>query len=411
MTPKIILLLTLTTLPITFYFYRLTKNKIQKNQKELSLISPKVNALTQQSVFGYIDIILTNSKEYYTNQYKKHLNKSIKLNVKIFTLMSIPSKIIEVAIISAMTILIIIALKTNLEKQEILNFLGLFAIAAYKLIPSLNKITVSTLSFKSYQFTLNHLSKTLSNKTFENNSTPKQTEVTFNEKITINNLSFEYKKNEPILNALTFDIHKGETIGIIGKSGSGKTTLMNILLGLYNSTQGTIKIDNSLLSKTTKESWYRKIGYVQQNIFLLDASIKENIAFGTDSNEINIEKINQAIDAANLSELIESLPHGINTKVGELGNLISGGQKQRIGIARALYSNAEVLLFDEATSALDNETEQQITQTLSKLSEDNKKLTIIVIAHRYSTLQNCDRIIELENGKIKSIKQYNDLEH
>lgn len=408
--PRVILLLSVSVVPITFLFYRFTKRRVQSLQQRQSLLTPMLNALTQQSIFGMIDVILTNTKELYLKNYRKLLDENKFLSTAIITYMSIPAKIIEVAIISAITLLIIVGLNSGVDKSETLTFLGVFALAAYRLIPSFNKITVSILSFKSYQYTLNFLSKSLREikpETLEKQ--PKPELITFNDEIKIEELYFEYKNNQPIIKSLNFKIKKGETIGIIGKSGSGKTTLMNILLGLLNNYKGQILIDNLPLSKKNKQSWYQKVGYVQQNIFLLDGTIEENIAFGIAPENFNHEKIKKCIDDANLNDLIEKLPFGTKTKVGELGNLISGGQKQRIGIARALYSDAEVLFFDEATSALDKETENQITETLKSLSKSNSQLTMIVIAHRHSTLKHCDKIIELEHGTIQSIKSYNEL--
>jgi ABC-type multidrug transport system fused ATPase/permease subunit len=410
--PRIIFLLSISVVPVTFLFYRFTKRKVQALQQRQALLIPMLNTLAQQSIFGIIDVILTNTKNLYLKNYNKLLNESKYLNTALITYMSIPAKIIEVAIISAITLLIIVGLKSGIEKKETLTFLGVFALAAYRLIPSFNKITVSILSFKSYQYTLNFLSRSLRNikpETLEDeiSSIP----IDFNHSMKIENLSFEYKKNQPIIHNISLEISKGETVGIIGKSGSGKTTLMNIFLGLLDNYEGVIKIDNHILSKANLQSWHKKVGYVQQNIFLLDSTIKENIAFGIEPNLIDDTKIKTCIEAANLTELITNLPFGLDTKVGELGNAISGGQKQRIGIARALYSDAEILFFDEATSALDKETESQITDTLKSLSTTNAQLTMIVIAHRYSTLEHCDRIIELDNGKISSIKNFNELKN
>lgn len=408
--PKTILLLIAVILPLTVIFYKLAKNKVQHYQKQQAILAPVISALAQQSIFGHNDITITNTVDYYLKKYDKNLSKSIEYNEKIFTLMQVPSKITEVAIISSMILLVTIAITTNIEKESILMFLGVFALAAFKLAPSFNKITSSIMSIKSYQYTLNFLSQALNDVVLNRNEQSiEEKEFKFDEEIKVTDLSFKYKKGTNVLNNISFSIKKGETIGVIGKSGSGKSTLMNILLGLFDSYEGKIIIDNEKLSKETLNSWHSKIGYVQQNIFLLDATIKENIAFGVDEQDIDYLKIQQVIESSNLTELIETLPNGIETKVGELGSLISGGQKQRIGIARSLYSDAEVLFFDEATSALDNDTETQITNTLNQLSKSNSKLTIIIIAHRYSTLINCDRIIELKNGRIESIKKYEDL--
>ncbi len=407
---RMMVLLLGSIVPVTFLFYRFTKRKVQKLQQRQSLLTPALNAHVQESIFGITDVILTNTKEYYRKKYQKLLTENKFLSTALITYMSVPAKIIEVAVISAITLLIIAGLYLDIDKKETLTFLGVFALAAYRLIPSFNKITVSILSFKSYQYTLNILSRVLKDSSVSDDSKQvNQDQILFEKEIKINNLHFEYLKGKPIITNLNFEIRKGETIGIIGKSGSGKSTLMNILLGLLDNYKGDLIIDNKKINKENISNWHKKIGYVQQNIFLLDGSIKQNIAFGIEHNKINDTKVNECIKAANLTDLIKELPLGLETRVGELGNLISGGQKQRIGIARALYSDAEILFFDEATSALDIDTEAQITETFNLLSNSNKQLTMIVIAHRYSTLENCDRIIELENGIIKSVKKYSDL--
>ncbi|MCT4581227.1 MAG: ABC transporter ATP-binding protein/permease [Flavobacteriales bacterium] len=400
--PNIILLLSITIAPITFLFYRHIKRKIQVTQKKQSLLIPKLNALAQQSIFGYIDVILTNTKDFFSSHFDNVLEENKNLSAKIITFMSIPAKVIEISIISSITLLIFIGIIYDIDKNNTVKFLGIFALSAYRLIPSFNKMTVSILSFKSYQYTLNFLTHSLSNIQKEKKTTPSE-EMSFKSSIEIKNLFFEYTKGSPVLNNISFTIQKGDTIGIIGKSGSGKTTLMNILLGLIQQTSGKILIDNK---KTLQKSdLQQKVGYVQQSIFLTDGSIKENIAFGIPENLIDIDKIYRCIKDANLEELINSLPNGIETKVGELGSQISGGQKQRIGIARVLYSDAEILFFDEATSALDQDTEKQITNTLQLLSKSDKKLTMIIIAHRLSTLKHCNKIFKIDKGDL-SLSQH-----
>ncbi len=390
--PKLIIISAI--IPIIYIFYRITNKKIQALQQRLAHVAPKLNSIAQQSVFGHIDILLSQTKKNYIKQYDEYLDENKELNTKVFTYIYIPSKLIEVGIISVIIILIIIGLLSNQNNEDTINFLGLFAIAAYRLIPSFNRITVSLMNFKSYQYTLVSLGKTLSllrNKKTTNANDP----LTFNQSIALKNISFSYKKGVPIIDDFSLTINKGDNIGIVGKSGSGKSTLMSIILGVFTSYEGDILVDNQKITSKNINSWFRKIGYVQQNIFLLDGTIRENIAFGKLPHEIDDNKVLESIEKASLTELIDSLPNGINTKVGELGNAISGGQKQRIGIARALYSDSEILLFDEATSALDETTEKTIIETIKKLSKSNQKLTTITIAHKLSSLEYCNKIIDI----------------
>jgi ABC-type bacteriocin/lantibiotic exporter with double-glycine peptidase domain len=232
-------------------------------------------------------------------------------------------------------------------------------------------------------------------KTKEQNQTE---QLVFDKKLDISNVTFKYPNSEKvILNNLTIEIKKGETIGIIGSSGSGKTTLINIILGFLKAQEGCIKLDDVIIKESNLSACRNIIGYVKQNVFILDGTITENIAVGINSSEINIEKINETIRLTKLQDFVSSLPNGIDTQIGEQGSKLSGGQKQRIAIARALYHNAEILIFDEATSALDNETEREITESIESLV-GNK--TMIIVAHRYSTLKNCNRVIEMKDGKV-----------
>ncbi|MEP7170954.1 MAG: ATP-binding cassette domain-containing protein, partial [Bacteroidota bacterium] len=228
----------------------------------------------------------------------------------------------------------------------------------------------------------------------------------FEKEIMIRDVSFRFPdSDQAVINHLSFTIKKGEKIGFVGTSGSGKTTLMNILLRFYIENTGDVLVDGVKLTRDNMSGWRKKIGYVKQDIFLIDGTVKENIAFGED--EVDEVRLMKAIKQASLDKFVQSLPEGVNTLIGEHGSRLSGGQKQRIGIARSLYRNAEILIFDEATSALDNATEQEVTESIDSLSETNK--TIFIIAHRITTLKNCDKIYELKNGEISGMHKYHEL--
>jgi ATP-binding cassette, subfamily B, bacterial PglK len=233
-----------------------------------------------------------------------------------------------------------------------------------------------------------------------------QEEIRFQSEIDLRNIYYRFPgKDNYVLNDIDLTIRKGEKIGIVGSSGSGKTTLMNVLLRFYTEEKGGIYIDGKKLEPSHLASWRNKIGYVKQDIFLLDATIRENIAFGEDS--ADEERLMNAVKQASLDELIQSLPEGLETQIGERGSRLSGGQRQRISIARSLYRNAEVLIFDEATSALDTQTEQEVTEAIDSLSEVHK--TIFIIAHRVTTLKNTDRIYELKDGRVNGVYSYDEL--
>ena len=217
------------------------------------------------------------------------------------------------------------------------------------------------------------------------------------EGIELRNVSFKFDDAQrPTIENLSFTIKRGERLGIRGASGVGKTTLFNLILGLYRPTSGVIIVDGLELTQERMAKWHNSIGYVSQSVFISDGTLAENIAFGVDEQNIDYRRVNEAIAQANLMEFVESLSKGINTPIGEQGSRISGGQRQRIGIARALYKGCDIMLFDEATSSLDEVCEESINESITRLKEQNPNLTIVVIAHRESTLEYCDRVITLE---------------
>jgi len=231
--------------------------------------------------------------------------------------------------------------------------------------------------------------------------------IPFQNKITFTNLSFRYTPQTPlVLKNVDLTIKKAITIGFIGITGSGKTTMLDIIMGLLSPTSGTLEIDGQAITTCNNRAWQAHIAHVPQTIFLADSTIEENIAFGVPSNKINHNRVKQAAEQAQIADIIETWPKKYQTFVGERGIRLSGGQRQRIGIARDLYKQADVIIFDEATSALDNETEQAVMQAIESLSND---LTILIIAHRLTTLKNCEQIVELGDGGIKRIGSYQDI--
>jgi ABC-type multidrug transport system fused ATPase/permease subunit len=226
--------------------------------------------------------------------------------------------------------------------------------------------------------------------------------LSFNQAIEVRNLSFRFNNgSHDTLHNLSLTIRKGEKVGINGESGVGKTTLLNILLGLYKPTSGGVYIDGERLDETNLRRWQNSIGYVSQSTFLSDTTILANIAFGCDEEDVDRERVDEVVEAASLTDFVASLPEGLNTRIGECGALLSGGQRQRIGIARALYKRADTLFFDEATSSLDSATEQSINQAIEHLSASNSNLTIVVVAHRDSSLDYCDRVVTMESAKCR----------
>lgn len=315
---------------------------------------------------------------------------------------SLPRIIIEVFIVTALLSLIIVKILMGAMPSDILPLLGVLALAAFRLMPSANRIvsTFNNIKFQMpffeemYEELLKVREKMMDGETF---IFPKKGEkMPFAKKISIEHISFRYAKDSKIIfSDVDFVIPKGAFVGIVGASGVGKTTLVDILLGLLEPNKGRVTVDNVDI-KEQLSGWRSNLAYVPQVIYLIDASIAENIALGEEKDNIDLEHVQWAVRMAGLSGFVRELPSGLDTQVGDRGVRLSGGQRQRIGIARALYQNPEILVLDEATSALDSETEKAITKTILNFKG---KLTIISIAHRLSTLENCDFKVRLVDGK------------
>jgi ABC-type multidrug transport system fused ATPase/permease subunit len=312
---------------------------------------------------------------------------------------SFSPKFVETVAVLAIFSIFISGYILNKDLTALAQFLIIFAIAAFRIIPSLNKIILSSNYIKSSSYIFQHFEIT-TEEVINRESVEFSDPIEFKEKLEIRELSFSFNNQKGnILNNLNLVINKGQTIGIIGSSGAGKSTLLNILLRLYEEKSGGIYIDGTKIEKYMLGAWYQLISYVPQNITLLDGSIMENIAFGINTNKINIDLLNYVIKQSQLENFINELPEGQQTQIGEKGIKISGGQRQRIGIARALYHGGKILIFDEATSSLDSETEEMLTEAINNIS--NKEFTVIIVAHRIQTLKYCDAVYKLENGEIK----------
>ncbi len=290
----------------------------------------------------------------------------------------------------------------------IMPIIGVFAASAFRLMPSFNKIIVSIQTFRFSNSIINILFEELKNiRLHEQQDSNNFNKIHFLNTISIENINFQYPTaSEKTLSNFNLFIQKGQSIGILGPSGSGKSTFVNIFLGLLHPQSGTIKVDDINISNDLN-SWRNIIGYVPQSIYLIDDTIISNIAFGIKLEEVDMNRINEVVHLAQLTSLIEQLPDGLNTNVGERGVKISGGQLQRIGIARALYNNPSILVLDESTSALDNFTEKEIMKSVELLL--SKSITVIIIAHRLTTLEQCDIIYRLEKHKELEIVANSDL--
>lgn len=341
---------------------------------------------------------------YFYREFTKNYKKFGDANQVFMFLNQMPRLMIETLVTSGLLILIISKLAMGYEPMDIVPLLGVLALAAFRLMPCANRI-VNTFNGIKFQMPFFNIlyedlleAKELVDKKQQKES--QTVRIPFNQNISVENLSFQYPQGkEAVLEDVSFTITKGSFCGIIGPSGAGKTTFVDILLGLLQPTDGKISIDGENIADNIG-GWQMNLSYVPQSIYLIDGSIKENIALGIPAKEIDDDKIRKVLHMAELYDFVDDLPEKIETQVGERGVKLSGGQRQRIGIARALYYEPEVLILDEATSALDNETEKNITETILKLKG---QITIIAIAHRVSTLEDCDFKIKFENGRAEKV--------
>lgn len=343
---------------------------------------------------GYADIEINNAFPKMLSSFDRSIDTIIDVGAKNATVSTLPQIFTEIGLAAGMSLLVTMSVGSGSGDMKIL--FGIFAVAALRLLPSIRSIMAAWTALRYNRYTIDIIRDADINKTSTVEDTADD-RFEFRNSIEIDNLSFRFADSDKdTLHGLSFEIRKGEKIGIKGRSGAGKTTLFNLLLGFYRPTGGGIRIDGELLSESNRRKWQNTIGYVSQSVFLTDNTILANIALGCDEASVDLDRVNKAVDMANLREFVDSLPNGLQSRIGECGALLSGGQRQRIGIARALYKRADILFFDEATSSLDSDTERGINESIETLSRTNDELTIIIIAHRESSLDCCDRIIEIK---------------
>ena len=291
--------------------------------------------------------------------------------------------------------------------NEAIPILSLYVFAGYRLFPAIQQIYASFTQITFSSASLDRLYNDIKNlKPYSSNKT--EGTLTFNKRIELKNINYNYPNNsKSTLKNISLIINAKSTVGMMGVTGSGKTTIIDIIIGLLEPQTGTLEIDNKIINSQNLKNWQRNIGYVPQNIFLADRSVAANIAFGVDPKNINLKAVEKASKIANLHNFVTNeLTKGYDTIIGENGVRLSGGQRQRIGIARALYHDPQVLILDEATSALDNQTEQVVMEAVNKLRKD---ITIILIAHRLTTLKNCDNIFKIQRGQLVNQGKFEEL--
>lgn len=339
-------------------------------------------------------------KSFFINRFCNAYDKYGQAHAKYQFLTQLPRMFIEILAVGGLLLLVVFKLSLGSNPAEIVPLLGAISLAAFRLMPSATRIISYSNNIQYFLPVLNMIYDDLRAAVNQkvNINVDSHKKLAFQNKITFQNLEFSYSGTDrKVLSGVSFEIKKGDFVGIIGQSGAGKTTFVDILLGLFCPTEGKILIDG-IDVQSDIDGWRKNLAYVPQSIYLIDGSIKENIALGVDASDVDIELLNRVIGMAELTEFVNNLPDGIETSVGERGVMLSGGQRQRIGIARALYQQPDILILDEATSALDNDTEKSITDTILNLKGE---ITIISIAHRLSTLVDCDYKLEFFHGKVR----------
>ncbi len=377
-------------------FYRFSRQRSARWGKARQHHEGKSIQHLQQGLGGAKEVKLLGREESFIAQFASHSSASARVWERQITLQSLPRLWLELLAVVSLTSLVLILLWKGEPMNSLIPTIGVFAAAAFRLMPSFNRVLTAMQNLRFALPVTNRLVDELSLLKHKEESS-NLTAVPFQKDLKLNNISYTYP-NAPTsaLKSLTLTVPFGASVGIIGSSGAGKSTLVDVFLGLLKPTSGEVLVDGANIQNNMR-SWMNQIGYVPQAIYLTDDSLRNNIAFGVPQDEIKEDAVVRALHAAQLDDFLESLPEGLDTLVGERGVRLSGGQRQRIAIARALYNDPPILVLDEATSALDTKTEKEVMRAVNALHGDK---TILIVAHRLTTVDNCDTIIRLENGKM-----------
>ncbi len=383
----------------------LTKSKLNTDSQSISREQDQVIKKLQEGFGSIRDILISNTQKVFLKSYETSFFSLQKAWASVEIIKNVPRFIIEAI---GIIILALLALFLSSQPNGILGslpILGALAIAAQRLLPTLQLIYASISSLRAGLSSLSDVLDLLEEPTDELLIKAPNSHLPFKNKIELENLQFKYDSSGPlVLDGINLTIKKGDILGIIGSTGSGKSTLMDIIMGLLKPSSGRFVIDEIEVTDKNKYGWQSQLAHVPQSLFLSDSSILENIALGVPIEEIDTDLVIKSAKQAQIHKTISAWKDEYKTIVGERGVRISGGQRQRIGIARALYKKSSVIIFDEATSSLDSETEESVMQSIDRLDQD---LTIIIIAHRLTTLKNCTNIIELSDGRIIRQDVYN----
>ena len=379
-------------------FYYFSRNKSSAwgiiRQQEDS----KISKLIMEGLNGINEVFLLGKEHFFHSRLVRYNKTKAIINSNQITLGQIPRYYLEFISIVSLVGFILIMIINDKDLNDIISIGGVFIAATFRVLPSINRIISSLQQIKYYKSSVDIVSRDLNLVGLPIVDKKDQTEIPFQHKLQLNQVSFSYPKSESsIFENLNFELNHGEVVGIIGPSGVGKSTFTNLIVGFLNSFEGDFKVDGKRIDKYNAENWRKQLGYVSQSIYLTDDTIRANVAFGEEPDEIDDLRIEKAIRKAQLYNFIQGLPEKLDSIVGERGAQLSGGQQQRIGIARALYHDPKLLILDEATSALDEETEKEVMKAVEGLKGE---MTILIITHRLSTLSCCDKIYKVDNKKL-----------
>ena len=383
------------------------RRRLQLNSQHIARESTLVHKSLQEGLGGIRDVLLDGTQPLYCDLYRQAIHALQRAQGSNAFIAQSPRYVMEAL---GMVLIAVLAYGFSFQASGagmILPVLGTLALGAQRLLPALQTIYAAWATIVGNQAsladTLELLDQPLLLEALKSPPVP----LSIQHAISLDSVRFRYNDNAPwVLDGFDFTIPKGARVGFVGSTGSGKSTILDLLMGLLEPTQGQILVDGQPVSGERRRAWQRTIAHVPQSIYLADITLAENIAFGVPPEAIDFDRVRQAARQAQIAEFIESLSDGYQAFVGERGIRLSGGQRQRIGIARALYKQASVLIFDEATSSLDNATEQAVMDAIENLKRD---LTILIIAHRLTTVQRCDTIVELEHGRVVAQGPYSQL--
>lgn len=405
-------LLTGSILVITiFAFYRMFRKKMGELGKTRQLHGEQMIQWVNQGLGGIKEVKILGREEFFIREYEKNSMLHAGAERYFLVINQLPRSFLETMCIAGMLLVVVLTMGRNGEFQTIIPTLSLFAVAAFRILPSMGRIFNAATQIRYHSHSLNAVSNdmTLPDKAV-NLTTPSislsKKAINFDIAIELKDVYYQYPNTKKtVLNGISLTIPKQYSVGLIGPSGAGKTTIIDVIVGLLMPTQGEVLIDGKGI-KDNLLNWQRTIGYIPQNIYLSDDTVRRNIAFGLPDEKIDEEQVWSVLASAQLDGHVKSLPAGLDTFIGERGIRLSGGQRQRIGIARSLYHNPDVLIMDEGTASLDNETEWEIMQAVKNLSG---KKTLIIVAHRLGTVKSCDRLYFIRDGEVIDSGRYEEL--